>query len=188
MFFDNKPDIYLKVKTGDGEEIFTTKEKVRYRAGKTEEFIVRLPADRYVHPVSKFEVSILRPEDMLKLGFSFINLTLKDGKLVVLDKNAPAYMVVEFPPQNIAEEAFFKTDDNYPISSDNDPDILSGDDTPYYPCQSRIAETSRLVFTVPKDAEIEYSTEGLLEACSKFTLNVAPTAAPPSFRWYRRRR
>jgi hypothetical protein len=190
LFFDNKPDIYIKVKAGDGEEIFTTKEKVRYGAGKTEEFLVRLPADRYVHPVSKFEVSVLRPEDMLTLDFRFLNLKLEDKKLVVLDKNVPAYMVVEFPPQNIAEEAFFETAVAFPVKVPEgsaparlgveDPDEGRSDNDPlYYPCKSRISETSRLVFTVPKDAEIEYSTEGLLEACSKFSLNVAPTAAPP---------
>ena len=184
LFFDNKPDIYIKVKTAEGEEIYSTKDKVRYRAGKTEEFIVPIPSDIYFYPVWKFEVSVLRPEDMLKLDFRFINLKLKDEKLLVLDKMKTAYMVVEFPPQNIAEEAFFEADnDNFPIKDDDDPDYDPTDskssETPYYPCKSRISENSRLVFIVPKDAEIDYSTEGLLEACSKYDLKVAPTAPPP---------
>ena len=37
---DKEPDIYLRVKAPDGSIIITTEEKVRYRAGRTEEFII----------------------------------------------------------------------------------------------------------------------------------------------------
>lgn len=43
LFFDNRPDIYLKIKDPDGDLIFSTKEKVRYQADTTEEFIVKIP-------------------------------------------------------------------------------------------------------------------------------------------------
>jgi hypothetical protein len=38
MFFEQKPDIYLRVKEADGTVICTTENKVRYEAGGTEEF------------------------------------------------------------------------------------------------------------------------------------------------------
>ncbi|MHC1576828.1 MAG: hypothetical protein ACXQTE_05685 [Methanosarcinaceae archaeon] len=40
---DKEPDIYLRVKAPDGSIIITTEEKVRYRAGRTEEFIIVIP-------------------------------------------------------------------------------------------------------------------------------------------------
>lgn len=40
LFFDKKPDIYLKIKNQYGDVIHTTEDKVRYGAGQTEEFNV----------------------------------------------------------------------------------------------------------------------------------------------------
>jgi|GEM_PF-1997665 hypothetical protein len=42
LFFDKKPDVYLKIKNPDGEVIHTTEDKVRYGAGETEEYIVKI--------------------------------------------------------------------------------------------------------------------------------------------------
>lgn len=44
LFFDQKPDIYLKIKTPAGKEIFSTEDKVRYQGDQTEEFFVEIPA------------------------------------------------------------------------------------------------------------------------------------------------
>ncbi|MHC4750501.1 MAG: alpha/beta hydrolase [Planctomycetota bacterium] len=45
-FFDLKPDIYLRILTPDGKkEIFSTKEGVRWQAGRVEEFDVRIPRE-----------------------------------------------------------------------------------------------------------------------------------------------
>ena len=38
LFFDKKPDIYLKVKNLKGETIYTTENKVKYQAARVEEF------------------------------------------------------------------------------------------------------------------------------------------------------
>lgn len=194
LFFDKKPDLYLKITTPEGEVIHTTEDKVRYEADRTEEFTVSIPADVYLPPMSSFEVTVLRPEDMLKLDFTFFNLKVQDGKLVHSNSKKPAYIVVEFPPQNIAEEAFFEADKRFPITNDKDPNYDSKCDpnssdydpgyektseAPHVPANSRISGPSRLVFKVPKDAEITYTVEGLLEACSKYELKVAPTALPP---------
>ncbi len=181
LFFDNKPDIFIKVKTKEGEEIYSSSDKVRYGAGKVEDFTIPIPADIYFYPKKEFTVSVLRPEDMLRLDFKFINVRISGKQLLVFNKNLPAYMVVEFPPQNIAEEAFFEIDkDKFPITNAKDPDInLADSDDPYYACKSRISENSRLVFVIPKDKEISYNTEGILKACTELDLKVAPTASPP---------
>lgn len=42
LFFDQKPDVYLRIKNPDGEVIHTTEDKVRYGADKTEEFIIKI--------------------------------------------------------------------------------------------------------------------------------------------------
>lgn len=43
LFFDHKPDIYLRVRRGDGRIIYTTADRVRYEAGRTEAFHIRIP-------------------------------------------------------------------------------------------------------------------------------------------------
>ena len=185
LFFDNRPDLYIMVKTPEGEEIYSSKNKVRYGADKVEDFTIPIPADIYFYPKKEFTVSVLRPEDMLSLDFKFINVRISGKQLLAFNKNLPAYMVVEFPPQNIAEEAFFEVDktnnkDNFPITNDKDPDKgQSGDENPYSPCKSRISENSRLVFIIPKDKKISYNSEGILKACTELDLKVAPTASPP---------
>ncbi len=47
LFFDHQPDIYLNVFDKKGELIHTTQNKVRYQAGKTEEFIIRIDNVRH---------------------------------------------------------------------------------------------------------------------------------------------
>ena len=46
LFFDKKPDIYLKIKNLYGEVIHSTKDKVRYEASETEEFIVKISKNK----------------------------------------------------------------------------------------------------------------------------------------------
>ncbi len=43
LFFDQRPDIYLRIKTPDGKLVYTTEDKVRYGANRTEEFVINLP-------------------------------------------------------------------------------------------------------------------------------------------------
>ena len=42
LFFDKKPDIYLKIKNPEGEVIHTTKDKVRCGAASIKEFTVKI--------------------------------------------------------------------------------------------------------------------------------------------------
>lgn len=144
---------------------------------------------------ASFKVSVVRPKDLLTLNFEFFNFNLKadEGQPVCLrriDKNKPAYIVAEFPPQNIAEEAFFRVDENIPVKlpeyvtnedpTREDPDEDSANDhfkSP--PVQSRLSAPSRLAFLVPKSIEkIEYTLESLLD-WGGFQQNVVSTAQPP---------
>jgi len=43
LFFDQRLDIYLRIKTPDGMLVSTTEDKVRYGANRTEEFVMNLP-------------------------------------------------------------------------------------------------------------------------------------------------
>jgi hypothetical protein len=55
-----------------------------------------------------------RPQDMLSLKFQFKNMWLSTGANAVirlLDKNKEGQITVILPPQHVAEEAFFHTDD-----------------------------------------------------------------------------
>lgn len=120
----------------------------------------------------------LRAEDFLAVRFRFINLDLHTGvergvPVAYLTASGDSYLVAEFPPQNIAEQAFFEAED--PAFSDPlDPP----------PIDKRIAFASRLVFKVPAGQEqrIPYTLEGLLEYCQRLELSVAPTALPPESR------
>lgn len=40
LFFDRKPDIYLRIRKADGRVVHTTEDSVRYEAGRTEFFVV----------------------------------------------------------------------------------------------------------------------------------------------------
>lgn len=42
LFFDKKPDLYIKIFDAEGEEIHTTEDKVRYQSNETEEFNVEI--------------------------------------------------------------------------------------------------------------------------------------------------
>ena len=42
LFLDKKPDIYLKIKNQHGKVIHTTKDKIRYGAGRAEKFIIEI--------------------------------------------------------------------------------------------------------------------------------------------------
>lgn len=149
--------------------------------------IPRIRAPIAVLP-SNLTVSIVRPDDLLNLRFEFVNLTLKTGgapgaRLERADPKQPAYIVVHFPAQNIAERAFFQSaGPDYPVArppgAPADPDQGKSASDPLVPppVASRIAGPSRLVFSVPDStSSIPYTLDALLD-WSKYELSVAPTA------------
>ncbi|MBI4504309.1 MAG: twin-arginine translocation signal domain-containing protein, partial [Chloroflexi bacterium] len=116
-----------------------------------------------------FSATVLRPKDLLSLRFEFLNLQLKtDQPLGARHERvhaaAAAYIVVHFPPQNIAERAFTETETPGVAC----PDPNTGDETGCLsvPVDARIAGASRLAFKVPSGVSyIPYSLaheQGLL--------------------------
>jgi len=118
-----------------------------------------------------FGFDFIRPDDLLALGFEFYNWSLSAGSgppsLVRVQPNQPAYMVVTFWPQHVAEEAFSEGDTPQPLPKQAEP-----------PVPSRVAGPSRLAFIVPDNiAEIPYTVESLLD-WSKYEQSVTPLATP----------
>ena len=109
-------------------------------------------------PIS-LSASVLRPRDLLALRFDFVNLTPRRGRvpeeppwLVRIDPAAPAYLVVHFPPQHLAEQSVFEK--KQPLDSRNLPGVV----------QSVLADSSKLVFRIPDGvASIPYTLDALLD-------------------------
>ena len=184
------------------------------------EAIVTFPLDSVIW--------VLRPADMLYLGFEFINLKISSGggskgktkgysqnisslknagntPSINIIKAAPLsegigkisgpasfkttggggankpYLVVHFPPQNIAEQAFWETGDG--ASADQKPDNMpsaGGSETPPLPpVEHRIAGPSRLAFSLPTSiTSLPYTLADLLD-WSSLVQSVVPSALPP---------
>jgi type VI protein secretion system component Hcp len=145
-------------------------------------------------PSLRFE--LIRPDDLLNLEVEAVNLRLDAGApgdpaLVVDDAAAPAALIVTLPPQTIAETAYFEAavveaDPTPPVRPDPDAGKKASAHAPLDPpgvagSRARTAELgqrSRLVFTVPADARLPYSTAGLID-WSQLALHVSPIAAIP---------
>ncbi|MDH4064930.1 MAG: hypothetical protein OEW19_11065, partial [Acidobacteriota bacterium] len=132
-----------------------------------------------------FTIEVTRPDDLLRLQFRAQNLKRDrrgddDPALIVDDAAEPAYLSVIFPPQTIAESAYFEASivpaDVPPGQTEPPPPQTI--DTPDLPGQvkARMAHPSRLVFKVPADGRIPLTIEGLLD-WSGLELSVSPIAA-----------
>ncbi|MGH7971064.1 MAG: hypothetical protein ACREIC_20270, partial [Limisphaerales bacterium] len=103
------------------------------------------------HPSYGFD--FIRPDDLLALRFEFYNMTISAGgpspSLVRVQPNQPAYMVIQFWPQHVAEEAFEEGNTPAPLG----PEART-------PVTSRVAGPSRLAFIIPDNVtEIPYTVE-----------------------------
>lgn len=137
------------------------------------------------------DFEITRPDDLLWLRVHGENLRLDDlGEspyLVVEDAKADAFLVITFAPQTITETAFFESSvvqpDSKPDPKKPDPDSGKKIDEPLPGAgivKARIAHPSRLVFKVPADRRIPFTTEGVLD-WSGLEPSLNPIAAiPPS--------
>ena len=131
---------------------------------------------------SDFSVSVLRARDLLKLRFDFFNLQLKTDlplgqRLEKVVAGRPGFIVVHFPPQNIAEEAYLEADP-YLNPGGGEPLEEPGN------VSTRLAGSSRLAFVVPEDVDsIPYKLDGPdgLLAWERFEQKVVPAALPPPF-------
>ena len=129
-------------------------------------------------PIS-LSVSVIRPEDLLYLTFDFINVklniaTTEPPTLKLIDGSKQAFVIVNFPPQHIGEQAFFVNDDaHFPLLPFQESDPIMN------PVDSRMSGPSRLVFQIPNGSEpIPYNLIALLD-WSKFELSVAPSSLSP---------
>jgi hypothetical protein len=148
-----------------------------------------------VRPV---RVDLIRPDDLLNLSIEAVNMRVDSSDptnavLAVEDAEQPARLIVTFPPQTIAESAYFEWSDIDPELPQGEPDPDAGktsNDTEDLPPPgtpgnerarvARLARPSRLVFEVPADARLPFTVEGLLD-WSKLDLGLSPLAAiPPS--------
>ena len=88
------------------------------------------------------ELVVLRPEDLLLLGFRFVNLTLQAGadqpRLVRQDTGRPAQVVAWLPGQHVAERV-------------QDEDALGNPPPADPPYLARLAGPSRLAFDLTQD-------------------------------------
>src|SRR5262245_56943101 len=114
-------------------------------------------------------ISLLRADDLVALRFQFVNLIIDSSQsspaLVRSDRGKPGFVIVEFPPQHIAETAFLQTGPGIPTALTNPP------------VSSFLAEPSLLVFRVPDVVERLPLTVPDLLAWTEWASNVAPNAA-----------
>jgi hypothetical protein len=152
------------------------------------------------------KVELLRPDDLLNLQVQFDNLRvdLRKGEepgLVVNNAQQPGFLTFIFPPQTIAERAYFEAqivppggagiqpEPNNPrkdpeagkTTSDPTKAIEPPLDPPGYvdanrPTVAQISHPSRLVFKVPPNARIPFTIAGLLD-WSQLELKVNSIAA-----------
>ena len=115
-------------------------------------------------------VTVTRPSDLLRLKFSFDNLRLTNvgGQLVLTRarSTAQARLVVDHQPQHLVEEAGYEALDAF-----EQPKF----EKPPRPVQTRLSTHSRLVFSVGS-AQIPWTLDGLLDACTTLPLLLAPNA------------
>jgi hypothetical protein len=160
----------------------------------------------------EFRVPVRRPRDLLVFDLVFENLELEPlpssdqidpeapvraVRLKRARTNAPAYMIVEFPPQSFGEEAFLdatgpevKKNPSPPfsetgnklsppappknkieLSAEAHPGIDGKNDLPF--ARMRMSGVSRLVFRMPDDVtELSYTLADVLEACGTWPMRL----------------
>ena len=149
-------------------------------------------------PALRFE--LVRPDDLLNLEIEAINLRLDRSSptkpaLVVDDAAAPARLVVLFPPQTIAETAYFEASEFEATNTPGEePEPTPDNPADPQPAErpldapgsvgagrdsvARIGDSSRLVFEVKDGTRIPFTIDGLLDWAA-LELAVSPIAAIP---------
>jgi hypothetical protein len=119
-----------------------------------------------------FSADVLRADDLLVLRFDFYNLRLQpgpSGKQVAPDGAGDSFIVVHFPPQHVAEQAFMEDDSNDPLLPP--------------PIAARLAGETRLVFHLNLTLlPLGFSLENILAALSRSAPLVSDriTQPPPT--------
>jgi len=132
-----------------------------------------------------FSFEVIRPDDLLRLQMEARNLRIdrpqgQPPALVVEDANQPAFLIVHFQPQAIAEGGYFEatilTSDVPDDAKPQPPPTTIGPVDLPGKTPVRIGQGSRLVFKVPAAARIPFTIEDVLD-WSGLTLSVNPIAA-----------
>src|SRR4030081_2712839 len=127
---------------------------------------------------------LYRPRDLLALSISAENLQLdtsdkKNPKLSRPKPNLPAYLLYEFQPQTIFEQAYFEgLPYQPPPGQPDDPCKTTSVQTPDAPGQvgARITHPTRLVFLVPTSvASIPFTVVDVVDGF-QFDAHVVPVA------------
>lgn len=133
-------------------------------------------------------ISVIRPRDLLVLDFAFVNLARASGKpprLTRIRAGVGARLIVGHAPQAIAESAYFSTAGQQVPTIDKKGNLAppqAQGSIPVSPDAARalIAEPSRLAFEMPADVGfLDYSLQGLLQACRDWPLALDGAAIPP---------
>lgn len=182
-----RPVIPLRSSAANLTVVFGAGEQTLEEAAASQMALDLGPQDSSWVEVPIFSTEVLRPEDLLALRFEFTNLLLRARKkdrsiidillgkaakreiyLARLDPNKPALITAHFPPQHVAEEAFYEAAD--PNQSDKP--------SPPGQVKSKLSGPSRLSFRIPDATPtLPYNFETLLD-WAKYELSVAPTALP----------
>nr|MBP8601561.1 hypothetical protein [Candidatus Saccharicenans sp.] len=135
-----------------------------------------LPQAKIEIPRTGLIFNLLRPDDLLCLDFEFINFRLVNlprPHLVKENRQQPAYMIVHFPPQSLAEEAFYETTPELKDSRQPEPPKPP-------PVFSRISGPTQLSFIIPDEMnEIPLTLESLL-AWHLYQPSLVMAALPPA--------
>ncbi|MBC8145312.1 MAG: hypothetical protein H7X80_06980, partial [bacterium] len=138
-------------------------------------------------------IPVIRHQDLVHISFEFVNMKVQSrggGKRGVVAGSGTPYLVAHFPPQNIAEQAFFEVDasikkDTVNVGKPADTDAATGEEDPLNPVRmpvySRISGPSRLAFRVPAGKSFNLEIEELLKAITTYEPSLAPTALPPQY-------
>ncbi len=136
-------------------------------------------------------VDVMRSEDLAAFTVEGYDLELVVGDAPILrpTPDNDGLLLVRFPFQNLAEDAIYETPeggrppqvphpDDPTLPPIDDPDFDPSDARPVPPIDARPAKNSRLVFRVPQGDEIEFSTQGILDAMGDLEMVVHSLAMP----------
>lgn len=164
--FDPDPDSLLAAALAPDELIASTP-------------LARLAAGRETHTQM---IRLLRPTDLVDLHVLVYRCRLQDGGEgpVLVPEAEGAWLEVRFPFQHVAERAWYGiTTDTPETKPGGVPQKLPKDEVPTPPLtDARAAHGTRLVYDVPEDEVIAYSTEGILHALSRLPMRVPALATP----------
>jgi len=109
-----------------------------------------------------FSWTYLRKEDLLYLKFDFFNLVLNGNTISRKNSSLPSFIVAQFQPQSIAEEAYYDASTNGLAQGSSS---KSSSETPTNPpIPALISSPTRLAFKLPSGMNsINFSEEDLLD-------------------------